>query len=237
MKVRSALFVLMIFVATLFVQGCEKQLQPPKVVCNKPYILVGGSCCLDNNDNGVCDVDEKKAEETPIIPEEKPVEETRTEFKLVRGDKLTVAGKSFTLVDFSVFGGKLTTTVNIDGKEYDIYETNKPDIINGLRITPVSVDRLQRYLVIKVEPFVLATDQYLLLYRKDTLILDRVVTLMKVQDDDGISLDVDDGKNAYEVFIPEGGSKVVSGLEITNVEAFYRINHQSSYAIVKIVRA
>ena len=30
-----------------------------KVVCNAPYILVGSSCCLDANNNKVCDADEK----------------------------------------------------------------------------------------------------------------------------------------------------------------------------------
>ncbi len=237
MKIRSVLFIFVMFVALIFIQGCESQLQTPKVVCNKPYTLVGDSCCLDNNDNGICDGSEEKPQEPSKIPEEKPVGETQTEFKLVRGDKLIVAGKSFTLVDFSVFGGKLTTTVNIDGKEFDIHNTNKPEIINGLRITPISVDRLQSYLIIRVEPFVLPADHYLLLYRKENHILSKVVTLMKVQDDDGITLDVDDGKNTYEVFIAKGGTKVVGGLEITNVEAFYRIDHQSSYVIVKVVRA
>ncbi|MBU0757527.1 MAG: hypothetical protein KKF44_05655 [Nanoarchaeota archaeon] len=29
-----------------------------EAVCNKPYILVGQGCCLDNNDNQICDSDE-----------------------------------------------------------------------------------------------------------------------------------------------------------------------------------
>jgi len=32
--------------------GCQK------VICNKPYIQVGTECCLDNNDNAICDKDE-----------------------------------------------------------------------------------------------------------------------------------------------------------------------------------
>ncbi len=31
-----------------------------KVTCNDPYILVGDSCCLDKDSNGVCDSDEEK---------------------------------------------------------------------------------------------------------------------------------------------------------------------------------
>ncbi|RME31306.1 hypothetical protein D6789_03135 [Candidatus Woesearchaeota archaeon] len=31
--------------------------QGPTVVCEKPYILVGDSCCLDKNDDAICDSD------------------------------------------------------------------------------------------------------------------------------------------------------------------------------------
>jgi len=31
-----------------------------KPTCNKPYILVGNECCLDKDDNGICDKDETK---------------------------------------------------------------------------------------------------------------------------------------------------------------------------------
>jgi hypothetical protein len=34
------------------VEGCTP-------TCNKPYILVGTGCCLDQNDNNVCDSDEE----------------------------------------------------------------------------------------------------------------------------------------------------------------------------------
>ncbi len=36
------------------------------VICNKPYIRVGTGCCLDRNDNKICDNDESV---TPTIPE------------------------------------------------------------------------------------------------------------------------------------------------------------------------
>jgi len=53
-----------------------------EVTCNKPYILVGTSCCLDNNDNHICDNDEttiassssqtqtpsQQASQTPMTP-------------------------------------------------------------------------------------------------------------------------------------------------------------------------
>lgn len=44
-----------LLVSLLLVCGC---VQEEGVVCDRPYILVGGECCLDKNDNGVCDSDE-----------------------------------------------------------------------------------------------------------------------------------------------------------------------------------
>lgn len=41
--------------AVILVSGCITQ---NPLVCNKPYILVGNSCCLDSNGNSVCDKDE-----------------------------------------------------------------------------------------------------------------------------------------------------------------------------------
>ncbi|MBI4360260.1 exo-alpha-sialidase [Candidatus Micrarchaeota archaeon] len=42
-----------------FLAGCL-QTQTPAFVCNAPYILVGTSCCLDQNGNEICDSDETK---------------------------------------------------------------------------------------------------------------------------------------------------------------------------------
>jgi len=58
-------FILLIVV--LFASGCtnlakneinECNESSREMVCKKPYILVGTSCCLDQNDNSICDTDE-----------------------------------------------------------------------------------------------------------------------------------------------------------------------------------
>jgi len=52
----------------------------PKVECNKPYILVGGSCCLDTNNNQICDKDETApVKENPVqdTPKSEPINEIR----------------------------------------------------------------------------------------------------------------------------------------------------------------
>ena len=47
-----AIFAISVILA-LVLSGCTQQ-----VVCNKPYIQVGAQCCLDQNNNSVCDNDE-----------------------------------------------------------------------------------------------------------------------------------------------------------------------------------
>ena len=44
-----------ILLSLFLISACTSQ-----VSCNKPYILVGSSCCLDQNDNSICDNDEQK---------------------------------------------------------------------------------------------------------------------------------------------------------------------------------
>ena len=41
-------------VIVIFISGCIKQ----EVSCNPPYIKLGTSCCLDQNNNSICDKDE-----------------------------------------------------------------------------------------------------------------------------------------------------------------------------------
>ncbi|TKJ17034.1 hypothetical protein CEE44_00680 [Candidatus Woesearchaeota archaeon B3_Woes] len=76
----------------LFLIACEQR-QVVKVTCNKPYILVGASCCLDNNDNSICDEDEVNeeilTEKTTLDEnEEKKFRETAEDFgRFVEQDK------------------------------------------------------------------------------------------------------------------------------------------------------
>ncbi len=47
------IIILGLILITLFLVSCTQ------VTCDKPYIKVGTSCCLDQNDNNICDNDEK----------------------------------------------------------------------------------------------------------------------------------------------------------------------------------
>jgi len=57
---KAVLFALII-VSILLVSGCVKE-----VTCDKPYIKVGTECCLDNNDNSICDKDETNQSQQDI---------------------------------------------------------------------------------------------------------------------------------------------------------------------------
>ncbi|MFH1210323.1 MAG: hypothetical protein V1645_00220 [archaeon] len=234
-RVLSGLFIFGLVLSVFLLSGCQAETPTGNAtVCNKPYILVGTSCCLDANDNSVCDKDEIQApeEKPPVVPPE-----VKQDFQMVKGDMITVGGKNVTLVDFSIFQNKLETVVDVDGKEWVIHETQKPEIVDGLRIAPVSVDRLQAFIVLNVVPLKLESNQYLIKLNEVNIILGKVVRLREVQDDGGILVEVSVGEDDFSTFVMEGDTKTVDGLKVTNVESFHRDLRAERYAIVKIVAA
>jgi len=79
---RNILLFAGLILAIALVLGCTGSEQ--KVVCNKPYILVGTDCCLDNNNNSICDKDETQTQATqPAEPAEPEAPATVTENKTV----------------------------------------------------------------------------------------------------------------------------------------------------------
>ncbi len=60
--------------------GCVQGAPPAQnVVCSKPYIQVGTSCCLDQNSDSICDSDEGKAAPSPSPTITEPAVEERAE--------------------------------------------------------------------------------------------------------------------------------------------------------------
>lgn len=57
---------LILLVCVIALMGC---VQTAKVVCNAPYIMVGSTCCLDKDTNGVCDKDEAGGARADDCPE------------------------------------------------------------------------------------------------------------------------------------------------------------------------
>ncbi len=51
---KSSFSMVFVFLLTLLFFGCVSD----TVECNEPYIRVGSDCCLDKNENNICDSDE-----------------------------------------------------------------------------------------------------------------------------------------------------------------------------------
>jgi len=58
----------------LFLLSCTQQ-----VVCNTPYMQVGLECCLDQDDNSICDRDEIVEEDTQQVLVQAIIEEDELE--------------------------------------------------------------------------------------------------------------------------------------------------------------
>lgn len=80
-----------IFILFLFLVGCTEvnlenisdedleRISEKAVVCNSPYMRMGISCCLDKDNNGICDSDEVEVENDDGSKEDEEVEEEEIE--------------------------------------------------------------------------------------------------------------------------------------------------------------
>ncbi|GEM_PF-5751657 len=78
---------------TLIIAGCTNQTN--QAVCNKPYILVGTSCCLDQNNNKICDKDEANNQipQTQAKTENSSVQGKSYDYNLI-AEKVKTLGSS-----------------------------------------------------------------------------------------------------------------------------------------------
>ena len=75
---KTTLILLTILLVTLI--GCQKQ----EITCSNPMTTINGRCCLDADNNRICDIDEQKPVEknvTPAIPENTTTTPNITEAK------------------------------------------------------------------------------------------------------------------------------------------------------------
>ena len=72
-----------------------KRIAEQAIVCEKPYIRHGVDCCLDQDENNICDEDEGKEEPNQEKVEEKPQveEKPHVEEKVECEDDVTLSGK------------------------------------------------------------------------------------------------------------------------------------------------
>lgn len=103
-----------------FLIGCG---QTQEVICNKPYILVGNDCCLDQNENKICDNDEIKKELQPKIEPNvyKNSEETNLEVQSTI-DLITADASELALYSSEINAGYSLNLQNSGVYQYDLRE-------------------------------------------------------------------------------------------------------------------
>ncbi len=124
---RKEILLTLIIFSIIVITACDKidvsklsdkdleRISKELIVCNKPYIRYASGCCLDKNDNGICDKDEedKITKETPsgIKPPvtETPAEPTKSEIgenKTPKTNK-TESKQDFPISDLDKYVGDL----------------------------------------------------------------------------------------------------------------------------------
>jgi hypothetical protein len=248
--------IILALLVVLFIFGCSGGYTDNVVVCNKPYIKVGNDCCLDRNDNSICDKDEvvntdvDKLEEGNVVglPEEKE-EPVRKEVEkeepeklepekvvlMKEGDSVIFNGKQISLEKIDLTSGVLEFIIDVEGVTRSLYSTRDMEIVNGVKVTALTIDNLKRTIEIKFEMLELEPNEYLIYTNKNIFVDGKEIKLRDVNSDEYILIDIIDG--TLKTSIKEGKSKIIDGLEITNVNAFFRDSLSERYAIIKVTKS
>lgn len=241
----------------LILSGCgESSITGGAVVCNKPYILVGNDCCLDKNDNNVCDKDEEDVAAEQVEPPkgeiieeqieevkeeivEEVVEQNNGEYVMKEGETITFQAKDIMLDKIDYFQNKLEVTLNVDGTVRQIYDTKNIEIINGLKVQVLEYEQLKNSVTLKVEKFELGPNEYLVDTRKDLSLIGKPeISITDILDDGAITFNVQkENELDSNLRLDEGEFITVQGITITNIEGFPRTTSgvkAEKYAIIKV---
>jgi len=120
--------IILLLILIIFINGCSQ-----KIVCNKPYILVGTECCLDNNDNTVCDKDEvlEKTEEKPSEQKKLNYTLAQIEIKLNEADDDKFQNYVFRKQEGDSFKKRYEIYESLEGRDVFLVQIkNNSDYIN-----------------------------------------------------------------------------------------------------------
>ncbi len=235
----------LLVVAILMISGFKGEITGGAVTCNKPYILVGSDCCLDSNDNSICDKDE--IYKTVIEPVEPPREEVIEKPVIGAPKELPEGQYTITLGNSIEFDGKTVTLIgvenlprvkgiySVDGVERDVYGTKEMELVNGIKITNMQYLNLENGFVVKLEKLVLGEDEYLIDTRKDLTVKGKTLVLEDVKDDGEIILHILGNGIEGKLLIDEDETEEASGLKITNMYGFPSGYKLDRLAIIKVL--
>ncbi|MDP2906464.1 MAG: hypothetical protein Q8O03_00840 [Nanoarchaeota archaeon] len=233
----------LLVVAILMISGFKGEITGGAVTCNIPYILVGTDCCLDSNDNRICDKDETAPDaESVEPPREEIIEEPKIgapkelpagEYLLTLGDSIQFEGKTITLIGVENLP-RVKGIYSVDGVERDVYGTKEMELVNGIKITNLQYLNLENGFVLKLEKLVLGEGEYLIDTRKDLTVKGKTLVLEDVKDDGEIILHVLGNGIEGKLLIDEEETEEVAGLKITNLYGFPSGFKLDRLAIIKV---
>jgi len=240
----------LLVVAVLVISGFKGGITGGAITCNTPYMLAGTDCCLDANNNKICDKDETEPDaepveppraELPLIieePEESPKEEptiiTKNEFKLTLGESVIFDGKTVKLVSVENLP-RLKGIYSVGGVERDVYNTKETELISGIKITNIQYFNLEKGFLVRLEKLVLEEDEYLIDTRNGLTVKGKTLVLEDVNEDGEILLHILGNGIEGKVWIGEEQTKEVSGLKITNLYGFPSGYKLDRVAIIKVI--
>ncbi|MBU4501162.1 MAG: hypothetical protein KKA79_01105 [Nanoarchaeota archaeon] len=250
-KIISILLVL----AILALSGCGGGMTGGAVVCNQPYILVGQDCCLDENDNSICDKDEiekitaeeveppkQEVVEEQIVEEvveeeivEEEPEERLGEYIVKKGDTIYFEGREIKINNIGFFQTVLVVDMEIEGTAVEIYDTKSPYITHGMEIQTLLYEQLKGQVILKIENFELGPNEYLFDTRTKLEISGVHLALVDIVDDGAVIFDINTGSEILKKNIDVGESFYLDGLELTNLKSFTRGVKIGRKAIIKII--
>ena len=183
-------------------------------------------------------VEEEEEPEPSVDEEEIPVEDDglpENQYKITYDGTITVEGMN---IGINSMGSSAEVTLNIDGIDSILRETKTKEIYNNyyfsLQEYTYKGSSDESFIIIEVTPFVLEEDQYLI-QRSSTLnVLDKDITLDDSKSDGYIVITVcDEGTLFCEEIetILKGDTEEIRGVNIKNVEHFYRVYQ---YAILEV---
>ena len=100
--------------AIILVSGCKINSIEDDIICNSPYIRHGLACCLDTNDNNICDKDEGieiTAEEPEVEEEVEEETEEEEEEETVEIPEITAKLEGFEDYDIVLASGSVGNDV------------------------------------------------------------------------------------------------------------------------------
>jgi len=162
---KKMLLVFLILIISL--AGCSQQ-----ITCNKPYIPVGNECCLDQNNNSICDNDEtveipettKRVESSKTsesVTQEYSIQDLQRDISSIMGEKVVLTeDKSFDGIQFYSYSKEEFVPISSYSGDYYLEEMELNKVLVGhILEEEISEEDFYEYVVSKKDFFYEPVDE------------------------------------------------------------------------------